>query len=557
MRRLLLLSLSGLLACAHTAPVNTTPSEPAGGARRTSADEPTQRPEHKVSGPRAKIAPAPPPEVTYAINQAWKESSTGAHAQAVERLKQTWAQGHRFPEVAWYAALEAARAGDTGASFTWVELAVRHGFTDPGGMLKARSLEPVRARPGYDALVAQARKNAREARSEAGVGSGLETVSAREAGLSEPALEALVKAAEETGSAALVVMHQDRLVGEWYFGGDSHLIESMSATKSVVSMAIGMLLEEGKIASIDLPVSTWFPEWKDGRKGQVTLRHLLSHTSGLDTGSSSTRLYDAKDLVRHALDSEVVAPPGSRFQYNNNAVNLLPGIIERASGQKADAYVKRRLIQPLGIRDFRWDKDPSGNPVGMAGFQIHPLDFARLGQVMLQQGVYRDQTFMSRDWVRKSTAATHPDAPTSGLLWWRLYEKPPTMTLVQPMLDEAHAKGFPKTKLKRLQDMVDKPMPQDELGAALIERLGSPEELTAFESKVRNARYALKQEGEVMGFAAMGSGGQKLLIFPKHQLVVVRMADLDERVSPGTMAFSHIVPLVLDLVRPAPGASRP
>ncbi|WP_201800640.1 serine hydrolase domain-containing protein [Myxococcus xanthus] len=110
-----------------------------------------------------------------------------------------------------------------------------------------------------------------------------------------------MKAAEEAGTSARVVMYRGNIVGEWYFGGESHLIESMSATKSVVSMAIGMLIDEGKIPSVDTPVSTWFPEWKEGLKGQVTLRHLLSHTSGLAAQRTDMRLYEAKNFVRYAL----------------------------------------------------------------------------------------------------------------------------------------------------------------------------------------------------------------------------------------------------------------
>ncbi|QDE97106.1 MULTISPECIES: hypothetical protein [Myxococcus] len=79
-----------------------------------------------MAGPSRKIAPAPPPEVTYAINLAWEETLEWAHAKAHERLKQTWEQEHRFPEVAWSAALIAARAGDTSTSYAWGELAVRH-----------------------------------------------------------------------------------------------------------------------------------------------------------------------------------------------------------------------------------------------------------------------------------------------------------------------------------------------------------------------------------------------------------------------------------------------
>ncbi|MCE9673211.1 beta-lactamase family protein [Myxococcus stipitatus] len=500
-------------------------------------------------------APAPTPEATHAINQAWKLVDGGELGKAHALLKSTWEAGHVYPEVAWSAALAAARVGDPTASFTWVERAVRSGFADPAGLRFAKALEPVRQLPGYEALVEQATRNARAAREAAGVGSGLERISARDAGLSEPALAALVKAAEEAGSAGLVLLRHGRLVGEWYFGGESHRIETMSATKGVVALAIGLLIDEGRIPSADTPVSRFFPEWREGLAAKVTVRHLLNHTSGLDAQRSAQDIYDARDFVRHALESRVTEEPGSRFFYNNNAVNLLSGIVERASGEKLDAYLERRLFAPLGIRDFRWDKDPAGNAVGMAGLQLHPVDFAKVGQLMLQKGVWAGQRILSEAWVRECTMAAQPHAPSGGLLWWLVYEQRPTMTLVQPMLDEARANGVPEQTLAKLADLVGRPMVQDVLARALVERLGSEKALTDFESKVLRASYRMTMEGPPEGFAAMGTGGQTVLVFPEYDLVVARMADLDERVAPRAMAFPSLVTRVLDLVRPTPEAA--
>src|SRR5690606_13701260 len=86
----------------------------------------------------------------------------------------------------------------------------------------------------------------------------------------------------------------------------------------------------GRDRMIDLPVHTYYPEWRDGVKSRITIRHLLDHTSGLRTDQGTGEIYASPDFVRLALDAEVTSEPGTVFFYNNKAVNLLAGIVERA-----------------------------------------------------------------------------------------------------------------------------------------------------------------------------------------------------------------------------------
>src|SRR5215217_6227977 len=390
-RRALFLPLCALLACAHSQPA-PPPSTPASVVLSS--------------------------EATAAMTRAWMAQNAGDAAKGHAELRQVWDQGHQFEEVARAAAGMAAAAGDTAMAITWLERALDKGLADPAGLLRAKALAPLRTVQGYDALVERARKNALEARRIWGVGDGLERSSPKEAGLSEPALTELLKAAEQSGSGGLVLLRHGKLVGEWYFGGETHRIEAMSATKGMVALAIGLLVDEGKIPSVDTPVSAFFPEWKDGLKGKVTLKHLLSHTSGLAANRTAFDIYESKDFVRYALDSEVVDEPGSKHAYNNKATNLIAGIVERASGEKMDVYLSRKLFTPLGIRDFRWDRDPSGNPVGMAGLQLHPVDFAKVGQMLLQGGTWQGKRILSASYIQAlGGAPSHPRMPTAGLLW--------------------------------------------------------------------------------------------------------------------------------------------
>jgi CubicO group peptidase (beta-lactamase class C family) len=247
--------------------------------------------------------------------------------------------------------------------------------------------------------------------------------SAEAAGLDLAALARLRERAEQTGSNSLVVMVDGVVVVEEYFGEPREPIEAMSATKSIVALAIGRLIDDGKIASLDAPVHTLFPEWNQGRKRDITVRHLLQHTSGLQNAPNTTlEIYPSPDFVELALAAELEHAPGTAFSYNNKAVNLLAGVVEVASGQRMDRYIGEKIFAPLGITEFGWTLDGAGNPHGMSGLQIHALDLARIGQLVLQRGVYDGKRVVSAEFL---DAATTLDATRTaerigfcGLLWW-------------------------------------------------------------------------------------------------------------------------------------------
>jgi len=88
-----------------------------------------------------------------------------------------------------------------------------------------------------------------------------------------------------------------------------------------------------------------------------TLRHILSHTSGLqNVPDTRVEIYPSPDFVQLALAAELKYPPGAKFEYNNKAVNLLAGVVERASGKKHDEFMRDEVFTPLGIREFSWQR---------------------------------------------------------------------------------------------------------------------------------------------------------------------------------------------------------
>ena len=231
----------------------------------------------------------------------------------------------------------------------------------------------------------------------------------------QDAIERLVGRAKETHTDAMIMVQNGETLGEWDFGKEKRPIETMSMTKSIVSLAIGTLLTEKKIDSIDDPIWFYFPEWRQGNKEKITLRHILNHTSGLQDDPTTEVIYRSPDFLKLALAAELNSTPGECWFYSNKACNILPGIIERASGLKIDDYLRMTLFAALEIEDFAWTKDSAGNPHGFAGLSLTARDVSKIGQLMLQNGKWKGEQVIDASFVQESTKPAHQNC---GLLWW-------------------------------------------------------------------------------------------------------------------------------------------
>lgn len=237
-------------------------------------------------------------------------------------------------------------------------------------------------------------------------------------GAEPAALEQMIDRAIDSRSDGLVVIVDGTTLISW--PPDQRPIETMSATKSILNLVVGKLVDEGRIPSVDAPVSTWFPAWAEGEKAEVTVRHLLEHSSGLAAPPSGD-IYASGDLLGFALGSNIVTEPGTAFQYNNNAANLLAGIASAAAGEPLDSYARRHFMEPMGITEWHWAHDPKDNVQGGAGLALKADDLARFGTLMLQGGLWEGERLISEQWVHDSTQPG-PLLPGCGRLWWMLKE---------------------------------------------------------------------------------------------------------------------------------------
>jgi len=240
----------------------------------------------------------------------------------------------------------------------------------------------------------------------------------QKAGLDTTRYQELLSKCLQSKSDALIIIKDGDWVEENYFGHKPRLLPVRSVTKSIVSLAVGLLVSEGKIPSVDTPLSTWFPEWGSGRKAKVRLRHILEHTSGLEHRPADGMLMSQHDSVAYARRLAVLNEPGLTFSYNNEAVQLLAEIIKASSGRDVEDYLRDRLFTPLGISHWHWDRDPSGNAYVHGGLKLKPRDLARIGQLLLKQGHWNGKTLIPPEWIRTMTRpSVNPDY---GELWWLL-----------------------------------------------------------------------------------------------------------------------------------------
>jgi CubicO group peptidase (beta-lactamase class C family) len=233
----------------------------------------------------------------------------------------------------------------------------------------------------------------------------------------------LAERVRATHSDAAVVLHRGKTILEYASPDGPGRIHVMSVTKSVVALAVGRMLTDGTLDSLDLPLAELVPEWRQGRKRDITVRHLLTHTSGIqDVANAGLEIEPAPDAVRLAIAAELEADPGAVFRYNNKAVNLLALVVERLTGMALDEYLRTTLFADLGILDVEWIHDPAGNPYVMAGLTIGARDLAKLGQLVLQEGVWEGERIVDAGFIRAATTPRHALHPRHGYLWWLMRE---------------------------------------------------------------------------------------------------------------------------------------
>ena len=164
------------------------------------------------------------------------------------------------------------------------------------------------------------------------------------------------------------------------------LVHLYSGSKTVTALAIGIARAEG-LLELDDAVISFFPGYRYAEGVEaMTVHDLLRMASGNTFTWWLPGQLEEPDLLGAFLTSELVAEPGSRFDYSNGCSYVLSRIVHAVSGQDLRDYLMSRLFEPLRIRNPQWMRCPQGFSQGAIGLHLRTAQFARIGQLLLQDG---------------------------------------------------------------------------------------------------------------------------------------------------------------------------
>jgi len=317
----------------------------------------------------------------------------------------------------------------------------------------------------------------------------------------------------------VVIVRRGRMVLEHYYEGDDQVRdidsravparvvftaerrhELRSVTKSIVGLLYGIALGEGKVPALDQPLLAQFPQYTDlpdmAQRRRWTIAQAITMTLGMDWNeeisyddprNSWTAMEAVPDRYRYALEQPIVAVAGDRWIYSGGATALVGKIIANGTGRSLPDYARTVLFDPLGIGETVWRVGGDGETNAASGLGMRPRDLARIGQMLLDGGTTDGRRIVPADWREASfkPAVRINDRRQYGYHWY--------------------------------------------LGEVAFKSLEGP----------RKERWV----------GAMGNGGQRLVVFPELELVVVITAgnynQRDQGAAPDRVVTEVVLPSLL------------
>jgi CubicO group peptidase (beta-lactamase class C family) len=235
------------------------------------------------------------------------------------------------------------------------------------------------------------------------------TLDSAEAGWNLEALNAALQLAGDRGSTTMMILQGGRIVAERYWLGaiSKSAMDVASIQKSVTSVLIGIAQDAGRL-SVDDPVTHWLGAgWSRAhpeQESQISIRHLLSMDSGLDSNLSYS------------------APPGTQWLYNTPAYTKLHLVLARATGSSLGEYSSQVLFGPLGMSNATWTRRAARHQAAWnapTGLRLSARDMARFGLLIMGSGTWADQhAIVSSVYLRSMLDSSQRDNPSYGWLWW-------------------------------------------------------------------------------------------------------------------------------------------
>ena len=217
----------------------------------------------------------------------------------------------------------------------------------------------------------------------------------------------------------------------FYRRGNLHTLQSV--TKTITSVVIGVAMARKEFPNLETPILSFFDVSKvkniDDRKRRITIRHLLTMTSGFewnenlpydDPNNPSSLMEASSDWVQFVIDRPMSDDPGKIFNYNSGATELLSHIFRLATGMDIEEYAAHYLFSPLGIEQYYWKRTPTGLADTEGGLYLNMYDLAKIGYLFLNNGTWDGRQIIQPEWVKASIMPSITVRPgvKYGYKWW-------------------------------------------------------------------------------------------------------------------------------------------
>ena len=247
-------------------------------------------------------------------------------------------------------------------------------------------------------------------------------------------IEEILNEAYENIHSVLIVKNGKLVLEEYFFGFHRKKIHPIhSVTKSFTSALFGIAKIKNFITDLDESVSTYFPEYKEifseGKKGDITLRHLLTMTAGFAWNENTYTFVDPRNdhlkmdrydhPIQYVFERPLENEPGEKFLYNSGISIVLGDVIKRTTNMLATKFAREFLFGHLGITKFYWAWYPDSTIQTGGGLSMLPRDMAKFGYLYLNDGNYKGAQIVPKQWLQESTKRFKEcEGAPYGYQWW-------------------------------------------------------------------------------------------------------------------------------------------
>ena len=228
---------------------------------------------------------------------------------------------------------------------------------------------------------------------------------------------------------SLVICRKGKLILEEYFALNGELSGMFvnctfrskihhlaSVTKGVLSLLVGAAIDKGFITDVQDPISKYLPQYKKSfnqENGKISISDLLTMRSGLkweqfrygwdDRRNNAASMYKCDDVIKYIIERPIAHAPGTVFKYSNGDPTILGMVLKNACRRQVEDFAKQYIFDPLNISYYSWTHYPDGSLETDGGLALCSRDLAKIGQLVLQNGKWKEKQLISQNWIQEST----------------------------------------------------------------------------------------------------------------------------------------------------------